>query len=327
MARLKPSLICVVLMVFLRSNQAQQQGPLANISVAEAATAAANARHWMQRQNAGRTLGSGCSGDKCVEACGEDWEKNGDHCYFWGTDKKNWTEAEDFCQREGGHLASVTSNATRDFVLEGMNRTGLNEAYIGGNDIEEEGTWKWTDCTPWGVTFWASRQPDNSKGNENCLGQVLKWTYDGRKGWNPQWNDGPCSYKSGFVCSKKICPGLGPCPFPYTEIPGDVGGWGSLEGHSSIDTVLSCAGLCDGNPACCSFEYSSTEKKCNLNRECQPTKGVYRDYAFCVQGGSVLKHTTENAVTGVAGVTGDSMMWKPASGFLISTILLLLFLF
>ena len=37
--------------------QAQQQGPLANISVAEAATAAANARHWMQRQNAGRTLG------------------------------------------------------------------------------------------------------------------------------------------------------------------------------------------------------------------------------------------------------------------------------
>ena len=33
------------------------------------------------------------------------------------------------------------------------------------------------------------------------------------------------------------------------------------------------------------------------------------------------------SVTGVTGVTGDSMMWKPASGFLISTILLLLFLF
>ena len=33
------------------------EGPLANISMVEAATAAANARYWMQRQNAGRTLG------------------------------------------------------------------------------------------------------------------------------------------------------------------------------------------------------------------------------------------------------------------------------
>jgi len=241
MARLKPSLICVVLMVFLRSTQAQQQGPLANISVAEAATAAANARHWMQRQNAGRTLGSGCSGDKCVEACGEDWEKNGDHCYFWGTDKKNWTEAEDFCQREGGHLASDTSNATKAFVLEGMKRAGLDNVWIGGNDIEEEGTWKWADCTPWGVTFWSSNNPNNYLGNQNCL----------NVGWDVnKWDDDFCNREYGFLCSKKIC-----------------------------------------------------------------------------SGGSVLKHTTENAVTGVAGVTGDSMMWKPASGFLISTILLLLFLF
>jgi len=240
-------------MVFLRSTQAQQQGPLANISMAEAATAAANARYWMQRQNAGRTLGSGCSGDKCVEACGDDWEKNGDHCYFWGTDKKNWTEAEDFCQREGGHLASVTSNATRDFVLEGMNRTGQNNSYIGGNDIEQEGTWKWTDCSPWGTTFWAVPKEPNGQGRENCLQQILKWTYNGAnglKGYDHKWNDMPCSDKMGFVCSKKIC-----------------------------------------------------------------------------SGGSVPKHTTENAVTGVTGVTGDSMMWKPASGFLISTILLLLFLF
>jgi len=261
MARLKPSLICVVLMVFLRSNQAQQQGPLANISVAEAATAAANARHWMQRQNAGRTLGSGCSGDKCVEACGEDWEKNGDHCYFWGTDKKNWTEAEDFCQREGGHLASVTSNATRDFVLEGMNRKGLNDAYLGGNDIEEEGTWKWADCTPWGVTFWAPSEPNDAHyqpvGNQNCLHQILKWTHSGAKGYDHKWNDMYCNrgmgleWGLGFVCSKKIC-----------------------------------------------------------------------------SGGSVPKHTTENAAVKTENaVTGDSMMWKPASGFLISTILLLLFLF
>ena len=115
--------------------------------------------------------------------------------------------AEQFCVSLGGHLASVTSNATKVFVLEGMNRTGLNSAYIGGNDIEQEGTWKWTDCTPWGVTFWASTQPNNCCGGENCLLQIRKWTWDGRTGWNEKWGDQICSKKIGFVCSKKICPG------------------------------------------------------------------------------------------------------------------------
>jgi len=204
MARPGASLICTVLVVFVRSSQAQE-GPLGNISMAEAATAASNARHWMQMQNAGRT--SGCSGDQCVEACGEDWERNGDRCYFWGTDKKNWTEAEDFCQGEGGHLASVTSNATKDFVLEGMNRTGLEVAFIGGNDIEKEGTWTWTDCSPWGVTFWASEQPDNTHGNQDCMLQVLKWitVADTTDRYMHKMDDVGCYYKSGFVCSNKIC--------------------------------------------------------------------------------------------------------------------------
>ena len=33
---------------------------------------------------------------------------------------------------------------------------------------------------------------------------------------------------------------------------------------------------------CRSYEYSATEKKCNLNTDASPTAGVYRDYAFCV---------------------------------------------
>merc|ERR550517_2085925 len=52
----------------------------------------------MQMQNAGRTSGSGCSG--CVEACDQDWEKNGDQCYLWNSEKKNWTDAEDFARRK-----------------------------------------------------------------------------------------------------------------------------------------------------------------------------------------------------------------------------------
>merc|ERR1719234_1849830 len=130
-------------------------------------------------QNAERSGGPGCSRDKCVEACDNSWEQNGDHCYFWGTNKKNWTDAEDFCQNEGGHLASVTSNGTKDFVLEGMNRKGLKTTWIGGNDIEEEGVWKWTDCTQWGFTFWSPTEPNSGHGerDQDCLRHVTNYQF------------------------------------------------------------------------------------------------------------------------------------------------------
>ena len=116
-------------MTVVISMQAQQDPSQANISVAEAAAAASNAKHWMKMQNSGRTSGgkktedytlqlillemtallprvlalhfvsssigyhlpaihnlsgsgSGCSNDKCVESCKQDWEKSGDHCYI-----------------------------------------------------------------------------------------------------------------------------------------------------------------------------------------------------------------------------------------------------
>merc|ERR1719400_2406753 len=107
-------------MASMKRSQAQHDPSLsvqANISVANAGAGASNAKHWMQMQNAGRTSGSGCSNDKCVESCEEDWERNGDHCYLWSTKKKKWTAAEDFCRKQGGHLASVHSTATFNFVL------------------------------------------------------------------------------------------------------------------------------------------------------------------------------------------------------------------
>jgi len=205
MAGLKASLILLVFMVSVKSNQAQHAGSLstqANISMADAVAGASNAKHWMQMQNAGRTSGSGCSGEECVAACDQEWEKNGDQCYLWNSEKKNWTDAEDFCQKEGGHLASVHSDAAVDFVLRGMARLGLDIAWLGGNDIEVEGAWQWTDCTPWNFTFWASAQPS---GDGHCLTQVLN--HPGSH-LNGKWNDISAAWKHGFLCSRKICSGV-----------------------------------------------------------------------------------------------------------------------
>ena len=144
--------------------------------------------------------GSGCN---CVEACKEGWEMKGEHCYLWSTDKKSWTAAEDFCLKDRGHLASATSNTTSVFFWEGMKRKGIRNVWIGGNDIEEEGSWKWTDCNPFQTTFWKTGEPNNAHNAEDCV-QMVGGRYVGT------FNDVSCGTSQQGLCSKKICSGRNP---------------------------------------------------------------------------------------------------------------------
>jgi len=198
--RVKASLIFLFLIVPIVSSQVH-----ANLSMAELEALDANTKYWLRMQNTVRTIGSPCSEDKCVGACPEGWEANEAHCYLWGNEKKNWTAAEDFCRGEGGHLATVNTNATKEFVLEGLARKNLNWTWIGGSDIENEGVWKWTDCTPWEPVFWAPGQPDNTQNNQDCLTLVHNWYWNNGV-LNRMWDDLHCSYTEiAFLCSKKIC--------------------------------------------------------------------------------------------------------------------------
>ena len=136
----------------------------------------------------------------CVASCGQGWEKNGDHCYFWSTVKTNWTDAEAFCKKEGAHLASVNSNVTNNFIVERMRELGIGQAWLGGNDLEKESLWKWTDGAPWEFEAWQRGNPNNALGGQHCL------IYD--RYHFGLWDDGTCNQRKPFVCSKKICAGL-----------------------------------------------------------------------------------------------------------------------
>ena len=81
--------------------------------------------------------------------------------------------------------------------MEEKKQRGIKWLWIGGSDLDAEGTWKWTDCSPWKSTFWKSGEPDNEWGGQNCL--EVK---DNRmKGWNDQ----VCVLPARFLCSQTIC--------------------------------------------------------------------------------------------------------------------------
>ena len=69
-------------------------------------------------------------------------------------------------------------------------------------------------------------------------------------------------------------------------VPGDYPGMGQVGSYTNVSDTDECGRLCLLNTAGCrSYEYSRTERRCNLNIVDAPTKGVYKDYAFCVYPG------------------------------------------
>ena len=153
---------------------------------------------------------SRCQSCLAEHNCPGGWDKlsDGDHCYRLFNEKKNWDDAERFCQSQhGGHLAAVTNQEIHDYI----NSKG-RDMWVGGTDRQNEGGWSWSDCSDWGFTKWRGprrdpltfQQPDDGDWwyrTEDCL--ILRHEDD------DQWHDLRCGEQHQFVCSIKLCPPAG----------------------------------------------------------------------------------------------------------------------
>ena len=141
--------------------------------------------------------------NNCVPSCLGDWEKEGDRCYLWPWFRSNWRKADEYCMKEGGHLASVTNIKIHNYIQSKVTIGQIDTYFwIGGTDQAQEGDWRWTDGSPWTFTMWGPRQPDNwaSWGHdEDCLQINLDWR--SKNGWN----DIKCNTDIKFVCSQPLC--------------------------------------------------------------------------------------------------------------------------
>ena len=94
-----------------------------------------------------------------------------------------WEDASSFCQKMGGHLAVICSQAENDFLFQAMKSMGYSNAYFGYTDSKVEGTWEWVVPGASTYTNWAPGEPNSESSREDYA--MFYWKYT-----NGAWNDG-----------------------------------------------------------------------------------------------------------------------------------------
>jgi len=163
------------------------------------------------------------------------------HKYYCSMFPTTWEYAEDYCQQYGGYLATINSSQ-ENYML--SNFLTIQSAYIGLNDVNQEGNFEWSNGEPLTYTNWYPGQPnDYLQGQDYC--EILN---------NGQWND-QYDYKKLEFIMEVPCVTITQTGGPYldTDLPGGT------------YTVTYSANDACGNSASCSFDVtieSSIEISC-----------------------------------------------------------------
>ena len=101
-----------------------------------------------------------------------------DHWYGVSEDGDSWLAMESLAVGLGYHLASIGSAAEESFVA---SLVPEQQAWIGFNDIADEGSFVWSDGSPVTYSNWAGGEPNNAGGEDAT---VINWS-------GIRWNDLP----------------------------------------------------------------------------------------------------------------------------------------
>lgn len=112
-------------------------------------------------------------------------ELNGHYYYVYDLDAiTTWEEAQEYCESQGGYLATITSQEENEFVYSYLRSNfDYESAYFGFTDRNEEGTWIWANGEKSSYTNWHPGEPNSENPNEDYAMYYFKYS-DGT------WNDG-----------------------------------------------------------------------------------------------------------------------------------------
>ncbi len=118
----------------------------------------------------------------------------------------SYDEVEDFCERQGGHLAVIDDPNENDKLFSELTKHYDSTAFFGYSDIQQEGRWVWaygsSDYVNW-TNNAKEHQPDNGSGYDGDE-DVAEFNYDGTKDDiinDGTWNDAPFRQNTSiFIC-------------------------------------------------------------------------------------------------------------------------------
>ncbi|XP_038046213.1 lymphocyte antigen 75-like [Patiria miniata] len=153
-----------------------------------------------------------------------DWKELDSYCYYVSNTYVSWHDAEEWCNQNGGYLASIHSAVENQFILD-LFPYRYQTAWIGYSKMfDGSGTdkYRWTDGSdPLDYTSgWGVGEPDDQFGSQKCANME----------WDGTWEDNNCGALEGFAC-KRRSDNTAPITFPPP--PPQVGncpaGWNKIE--------------------------------------------------------------------------------------------------
>lgn len=142
--------------------------------------------------------------------------KDGVSTYKLFDSPMSWTEAKEYCENQGGHLVTITSQYENDIVMD-LIKTGNKESYWTGGMLQED-KWKWCNGEYFSYSLWEAGEPNNylDRG-ENCITirpSTCTW-YDSLMTGDPT---GIEIESMGFVCEWETSSSVEPAQITLNKI-------------------------------------------------------------------------------------------------------------
>uniref|UniRef100_A0A8C6UDN2 C-type lectin domain-containing protein n=1 Tax=Neogobius melanostomus TaxID=47308 RepID=A0A8C6UDN2_9GOBI len=123
----------------------------------------------------------------------QNWNFVNGSFYLSDTSMLSWKNSRQYCLDRGADLIIINSPEEQEFAM-----TFGERSWIGLTDAQQEGVWRWVDGSPLTTSFWFPDEPNNDKGNEDCV-EVIR-----SKAKHANWNDLPCDDLRKVICEKTL---------------------------------------------------------------------------------------------------------------------------
>ncbi|XP_034616227.1 macrophage mannose receptor 1-like isoform X1 [Trachemys scripta elegans] len=155
--------------------------------------------------------------------CQKGWKRYGTYCYSIGQIPRTFSEANKICERNQSYLASIENRYEQAYLISLVGLRPEQYFWIGLSDVEEQGTFKWTNGEAVLFTHWNSAMPGRKPG---CVA-MRTGTAAGL------WDVLNCEMVETFLCKQWAEGATPPTVSPTTPSPTCPQGWES-SAYSSL---------------------------------------------------------------------------------------------